>query len=258
MAARNITGHCDTVEKFNLALSAGNLAIWEYTLADGLLQWDPGHSGAYGIDRTLFPKDKQQFLEMVDPEFRESMEAAFNRCIIEGAPYDCEFRLTMPGIGTRWRHAIGKRVDDHAGNPIKIIGIGKDITEKKNLEEQVHRSQRLEAVGRLASGIAHDFNNILTVISGYSYLIKSEALPDHLLDAASEIGTATDRAARLVKQLLEFSRTVPVAPEPIEINSLVSKTLTLIRRLLPENIVLRVQQSSEPIVVRADQGNWSN
>lgn len=254
VAARNVTGFCDTVEKYNLALSAGNFAIWEYIIADGTLHWDPGHSGVYGIDRSFFPVDKQQFLSMVAPEFRESMEEAFCKCVNDGAPYDCEFRIAMPVLGMRWRHAVGKRVQDQAGTPVKIIGIGIDITARKNLEEQLHRSQKLEAVGRLASGIAHDFNNILTVISGYSYLLKSEKLPDYLVDSASEIGTATDRAARLVKQLLEFSRTVPVAPELMEINDVISKTLVLIRRLLPETIRVSLDQSVTPIVLRADPG----
>lgn len=254
VAIRNVSPQVSDLQRLNLALSAGKFAVWEYDLIHGTLTWDPTRSGVYGIDRSLFPTTQEEFLKLVEPDFRESLDDAFKRCVGEGAPYDCEFKLNMPGIGVRWRHAIGKRINDPAGNPIKIIGIGIDITDKKKLEEQVHRSQKLEAVGRLASGIAHDFNNILTVISGYSHLLSHGDESTFVADAANEICIASDRAARLVKQLLDFSRTVPEDPKPVELSQMVRESLGLIRRLMPESIVIDLKVTEESLQVSADPG----
>ena len=104
-------------------------------------------------------------------------------------------------------------------------GIIRDITERKQLEQQLRQSQKMEAVGRLAGGIAHDFNNLLTVILGYSEILANR-IPkgDPLHKDVDEVKKSAIRAATLTKQLLAFSRKQVLQPRKINLNNVVTET----------------------------------
>src|SRR5205085_209361 len=95
-----------------------------------------------------------------------------------------------------------------------ILTTSNDITERKQLEEQLMQSQKMEAIGRLAGGVAHDFNNLLTAIIGYSQLIQSRLEPTSALyNNVAEIIKAGEHAAALTSQLLAFSRKQVLQPK---------------------------------------------
>ncbi|MBL8984229.1 MAG: response regulator, partial [Gemmatimonadetes bacterium] len=137
----------------------------------------------------------------------------------------------------------------------------RDIRERRAMEsvlrrteEQLQRSQRLEALGRLAGGVAHDFNNHLTVISGYSQLLMAEERNDDTRELAGEIYKAATRSASLTHQLLAFSRGQLMAPRVIDLNSLIRSTDQFLQRLIGENIEFTADLSYEPALIRADPG----
>nr|MDT0666235.1 PAS domain-containing protein [Micromonospora sp. DSM 115978] len=104
--------------------------------------------------------------------------------------------------------ALSPRVDPEVGDVDGALAMVADVTEQKNVEQQLRQAQRLDAVGQLAGGVAHDFNNLLTVIDGYAAMLSS----DPGLDAAGQrdvtaIRDAAARATGLTRQLLAFSRT---------------------------------------------------
>jgi nitrogen-specific signal transduction histidine kinase len=109
--------------------------------------------------------------------------------------------------------------------------------ERQRLEEQLRQSQKMEAVGRLAGGIAHDFNNLLMVIMGHGELLR-RGLPaeDPLLRKVQQVMGAAERAARLVRQLLAFSRKQVLEPQVLDLNALVSETARMLRPLLGEDV----------------------
>lgn len=121
-----------------------------------------------------------------------------------------------------------------------------DEAERRKLEEQLRRAQRMEAMGRLAGGVAHDFNNLLTVIKGHSDVLM-ESLPagGPLAGSSQQIAKAADRAASLTRQLLIFSRRQATQPRVLDLNTIVSEMEKLLKRLLREdiNFVLRLGQS---------------
>lgn len=121
-----------------------------------------------------------------------------------------------------------------------------DEAERRKLEEQLRRAQRMEAMGRLAGGVAHDFNNLLTVIKGHSDVLM-ESLPEGstLAGSSQQIAKAADRAASLTRQLLIFSRRQATQPRVLDLNTIVSEMEKLLKRLLREdiNFVLRLGQS---------------
>lgn len=131
----------------------------------------------------------------------------------------------------------------------------RDITARRLLEDQLRQSQKMEAVGRLAGGVAHDFNNLLTVINGYAEILISELDEDHsMLSALNAIRDAGDRAARLTQQLLAFSRKSVVEPKVVDLNAKVAESVSLLRRLIGEDIELQVISDSVPVRVIIDPG----
>jgi PAS domain S-box-containing protein len=130
-------------------------------------------------------------------------------------------------------------IKNDRGVVVGLIGLGFDITERKQLEEQLLQSQKMEAVGRLAGGVAHDFNNILTAIMGYSDVLLEKLGPEDPLRRFPEgILETVDRASNLTNQLLAFSRRKDVQPEVLSLNDVVADMDRLLRRLIGEDVEL--------------------
>jgi two-component system cell cycle sensor histidine kinase/response regulator CckA len=131
----------------------------------------------------------------------------------------------------------------------------RDITERKHLEEQLHHSQRLEAVGRLAGGVAHDFNNLLMVITGYSHMLLDAMHPgDPARLDLEQVVKASERATDLTRQLLAFSRRQGVRASLVDLNALVRDMDRMLRRMLGEDIELTAILAPQLNAVRADPG----
>jgi PAS domain S-box-containing protein len=128
-----------------------------------------------------------------------------------------------------------------------------DITQIKKLEFQLHQSQKMEAIGRLAGGIAHDFNNILYVVLGYSELLMNGMPPDHPhLEGLQEIFKASERARQLVKQLMAFGRKQVLNINWVDINQVIMDFEKLLGRVIGEDITLTIKLMRKPAIVKAD------
>jgi hypothetical protein len=143
----------------------------------------------------------------------------------------------------------------HVAGVNGMVVNSRDITERKRLEEQLHHSQRLEAVGRLAGGVAHDFNNLLMVITGYSHMLLDAM---HASDPArldlEQVVKASERATDLTRQLLAFSRRQGVRASLVDLNALVREMDSMLRRVLGEDIEFAALLAPELKAVRADPG----
>jgi signal transduction histidine kinase/ActR/RegA family two-component response regulator len=128
-------------------------------------------------------------------------------------------------------------------------------SEKKELEAQFLQAQKMEAVGRLAGGIAHDFNNLLTVISSYSSMALESLRPEDPLHAdMKEIRGAAERAARLTRQLLAFSRKQVMRPQPLDLTSMARDMERMLQRLIGEDVTLELKLEPDLGIISADPG----
>jgi PAS domain S-box-containing protein len=141
------------------------------------------------------------------------------------------------------------------GLPVGVQGIARDVTERKQLEEQLRQSQKMEAIGQLAGGVAHDFNNLLTAINGYSSLALQRIDDNHPLRGyLEEIKKAGDRAANLTRQLLAFGRKQILQPLPINLNAVVTDMNKMLRRLIGEDVQLTAKLDFALEKIKADPG----
>ena len=140
-----------------------------------------------------------------------------------------------------------------------VCGIGTDITqrirgeqERRDLEAQLHQSQKLETVGRLAGGIAHDFNNLLAVILNYAEFASSELGTHPARADVDEIRRAAERASGLTRQLLVFSRGGHTQPTSIDVNAVVREMSSMLGRTLGEQVELHTNLSRDTPLAHAD------
>jgi PAS domain S-box-containing protein len=134
--------------------------------------------------------------------------------------------------------------------------IVEDVTERRELEEQLRRAQKMEAIGQLTGGIAHDFNNLLTVIAANADLLEAALPPepDGLVAEAREIQHAAQRGKAMVRKLLAFSRHERLTLERVELGELVSQQIQVLRRLLPADIEISLALPPGLPAVQADPG----
>lgn len=139
--------------------------------------------------------------------------------------------------------------------PVEVEGIARDITRRRELEEQLQHAQKMESVGRLAGGVAHDFNNLLTGILGYTDLLLRRVEKGGLLHGELQrVRELAYRAAELTQQLLAFSRRQPLRPRILNLEGLVERTGQMLRRMIGEDIDLEIRKDSSSSLVRADPG----
>lgn len=141
------------------------------------------------------------------------------------------------------------------GQPPLLLGLFRDVTAEKRLEEELRQSQKMDGIGQLAGGVAHDFNNVLTVIHGHAAMLLAEAtLSDSATASAQQIIAAAERAAGLTRQLLAFSRRQVMQPQLLNMNEVVGNITKMLGRILGEDIALQVHYWAQPPMVRADAG----
>jgi PAS domain S-box-containing protein len=120
--------------------------------------------------------------------------------------------------------------------PGRHLFVLRDITERRELEERLRQSQKMEAIGQLAGGVAHDFNNLLTVISGYAHMARRHVGVGPGSPELAEIVHAADRAAELTRQLLAFARQQVLAPAPLDLNEVTRGLVPMLGRLIGEDV----------------------
>jgi PAS domain S-box-containing protein len=155
-----------------------------------------------------------------------------------------------------WNAATVSPMRDVDGNVTHFLAIQQDVTQQRQLEDQLRQAQKMEAVGRLAGGVAHDFNNLLTVISSYSELLLDDlpAADQARRDDLGQIKKAAADASALTRQLLAFSRQQVLEAKVLDLNAIVSGAGKMLQRVIGEDITLALVLAPKLGWVKADPG----
>lgn len=207
------------------------------------------------------PVEGQNILNLAAAEDRTEVEKLLAAVQVRGmpgdvdpAPIESEFRIRQRGGGVRILEVSATNL---LKNPAVngIVVNARDVTERRTLEDQLMRAQRMEAIGTLSGGIAHDFNNILTVILGHTEVLLKElqSSPEESGHLRS-IDEASRRASALTRQLLAFSRKQVLQPKVLNLNSLIVDLDKMLRRLISENIELETVTDPQLGATRTDPG----
>lgn len=244
-------------ENLNLAQAVSHTGSWYLDVRNNALEWSAETYRIFGIPQgqalTL-----ENFVARILPEDREMVLQAWEAAL-HGAPYDIEHRILVNNE-IRWVREQIAMSFDAAGHAVAGVGSVQNITERKQAEETLRKSeeqflqaQKMESVGRLAGGVAHDFNNMLGVIIGYTELALEGVEPDQPLYAnLQEVRMAAQRSADLTRQLLAFARKQTIVPEVLDLNETVERMLKMLRRLIGEDIDLVWLPSTEMWPIKMD------
>ncbi len=219
-----------------------------------VLLWNPAAEEitGYSSDEVVGSSDVWRKL-YPDPDYRRSILSLNGEIIEEGRIIeDLETPIRASDGTERIISWNSRRLIDPSGEPVGALAAGRDVTRRRQLEEQLRQSAKMEAVGRLAGGIAHDFNNLLTAILGNAELLANSGHHEVEGELIEEIRVAATRSADLVDQLLAFSRKQVIQPEMLDLNEIVAEIEPLLTRLLEENIAVVTNLDPDLGSIRAD------
>lgn len=206
-----------------------------------------------GSKEQLLAKHPDELSPPQQPDGKDSSEAVRERneaAYAEGYQF-FEWRLRRMDGTIFPAEVLLSRFDLHGKSALQVVI--RDVTERKKLQEQLWQSQKIEAIGQLAGGVAHDFNNILTAIIGFANLAEMKLeKEDPSKQYLEQILVAANRAAHLTQGLLAFSRRQVLNPQPTDLSGIVSNVEKLLKRLISEEIELKISLAGHDLIVMAD------
>lgn len=192
--------------------------------------------------------------EQIHPEDRVKVIQAAEEAKRSGQGKRVEYRMCHKNGSWVSLESTASVVRDANGQVQRLVIVNRDITERKQLEQQLQMAQKVEAIGRLSGGIAHDFNNLLGVIIGYTEALQKRMQPENAFrEAIDEIQRAAKRAASLTQQLLAFSRKQVLEPKILDLNAVVRDMEKMLGSLIGEHIQLALALSDSLGMVKADR-----
>jgi PAS domain S-box-containing protein len=247
-----------SAQRQSLHVDQTPLAVIEFDLDGRVREWNPAARTIFGFSHEEAIGRHLSFI--VPAAIRPHMDGVWAETVAyQGGVRSTNENVTKDGrtITCEW---VNTSLIGPDGRPIGVASMAQDVTERRRAEAekaalvvQLHQAQKMESVGRLAGGVAHDFNNMLGVILGYSDLALAQVDPALPLHAdLEEIRKAAVRSADLTRQLLAFARRQTVTPKVVDLNGSVGSMLTMLHRLIGEDIEVTWQPAASLWAVNVD------
>ena len=224
-------------ESLTMALEAAQMRTWNLDLG-GYVVADSARRDASPRIGAVLAEWSRNVGDRVLLEDQGTFETAFSQAL-ETEKFHLECRVVRPDNETRWIVAEGRLYRDEHGRPLRLAGTVRDVTERRQVEESLRQTQKLEVIGQLTGGVAHDFNNLLTAVLGNIELAALRTRDQNVLGILKSAGTAAERGAKLTGQLLAFARKQHLAPRVVSLNELVSSMGDLLLQTI--GVTIRIE-----------------
>ena len=243
----------ETTRRLELAMASDNLGTWVWDIEADRLNIDDRVLELFGQRRETFGGRLADWERELHPEDREVTLAGLRAALRQDRDFQLEYRIVRPDAQVRAIRTNALVIRNAGGQAQRAIGLIKDVTAEKDLEDRLRQAQKMESVGRLAGGVAHDFNNMLQVIGSYVELVLQRTDPSqpahqYLL----QVQKAAQRSSDLTGQLLAFARKQAVSPRVLDLNESVAGMLRMLQRLIGEDVELAWIPGSDAGRVRLD------
>jgi PAS domain S-box-containing protein len=246
-------------ERLRQAVGTSKIGIFDHDHLADVMYFSPEQREILGWDEPVSWRDvharpgSRTFMDLIHPDDRARLVAEVDRAHkSSNGIFDVEYRIVRHDGSLRWITTRSQTFFEGEGDtrrPIRTVGASRDITDEKaaeeervRLQQQLIQATKMESIGRLAGGVAHDFNNMLNVIMGHVEFALDKVDGSHPVAAdLIEVQRAAQRSADLTRQLLAFARRQAIAPRIVDLNDHVDRMLSMLRRLIGENVRLTWQ-----------------
>jgi PAS domain S-box-containing protein len=213
----------------------------------------PAYDAIWGRPASTALADPRGWIDFVDPGDQSILAGAYER-LARGEAVDVEYRIVRGDGTVRWIRDHASPVRDPSGAILRYVGVARDITSERELEDELRQVSKMDAINTLAAGIAHDFRNLLHGIAGCVAIAERRVDdPSHVRTHLGQIRDATRRGAALTDQLTTFSRRQDGDEVlPIVLDSLIEATAPLLMRLMGEQIRVVLQLNAPTATIAAD------
>mgnify|MGYP001344902418 CR=1 FL=1 len=236
-----------------VAQRIAKLGSWEWDIASGRLSWSDEAYRIFGVTPQQFTPTYDAFLELLPDKDRQALQEAVEQALQEDQDYAIEHRVIRADGSQAWVYEKGEVVRDDAGAAMRMHGTIQDISERKAMEARELQADKMAAMGLLASGIAHDFNNILTPIMMHTQLALQDMEPDNpVANRLLQVSKAADRAAALVRQILDFSHQGKHEAQPANFTPIIKEAIKFFKTSMPANITIKQEINTEHDGLLAD------
>ncbi len=208
----------------------------------------PGEIAGMSPADILAPASLKSVMRFLESHIESVRDGSFR-------PVTVEMELICKGGGTVCAESTVSAAYADDGIPMYIIGVTRDVSERKRAEDRLRQSAKMQAIGELAGGIAHEFNNMLTGILGYANMLRLTAEPGTTVhESARTIERAAERAADLTRKLLGFAQRGRRRREPVNLNDVMRDVITLLRQTIKEDIRVSCEMNPDDLTVTGDAG----
>jgi PAS domain S-box-containing protein len=230
--------------------------VYDYDVASGQVAWQGAISRLTGFTHEEFQAvDIRLWEEMIHPDDRERAIGLLDEAARGDGNYSVRYRFRRKDGSHIHVSDEGVFLKDATGRAVRMFGTMGDVTGEVVLEAQLRQAQKMEAVGNLAGGVAHDFNNLLQAILSLVEVLKAQQDdPARAAERLRELEENVRRGAQFTRQLLLFSRREATKREVLDLNAVLHGAAGMMRRLLRENIAVKLELAPGELPVEADRG----